>query len=96
MDGKIIGVIVALVLLLVLAGVIWLACRRISRTVKSYSRLIFGTDNVREGVKKMEMEYATTPKSVSSATGLVKARIFGGFPGISREGNGSPCPEFHA
>ena len=80
MDGKLIGVIVALVLLLVLAGVIWLACRRISRTIKSYSRLIFGTDNVREGVKKMEMEYATTPKSVSSATGLYLPSIMRDFP----------------
>lgn len=80
MDGKIIGVIIVLVLLLALAGVIWLACRKISRTVKSYSRLIFGTDNVREGVKKMEMEYATTPKSVSSATGLYLPSIMRDFP----------------
>lgn len=83
MNGKIIGVIIVLVLLLALVGVIWYACRRISRTVKSYSRMIFGTDNVREGVQKMEMEYATTPKSVSSATELY-------LPGIMRD-----FPEFH-
>ena len=83
MDGKIIGAIIVLVLLLVLAGVIYLAYRKISKTIKSYSRLIFGTENVREGVHKMEMEYASTPKSVSSATGLY-------LPGIMRD-----FPEFH-
>lgn len=83
MNGKIIGIIIVLVLLLALAGVIYFACRKISRTVKSYSRMIFGTDNVREGVQKMEMEYATTPKSVSSATELY-------LPGIMKD-----FPEFH-
>ncbi|MDE6673345.1 MAG: hypothetical protein K2K19_00830, partial [Acetatifactor sp.] len=80
MNGKIIGIIIVLVLLLALAGVIWLACRKISRTVKNYSRMIFGTDNVREGVQKMEMEYAATPKSVSSATGLYLPSIMRDFP----------------
>ncbi len=80
MNSKIIGIIIVLVLLLALAGVIWLACRKISRTVRSYSRLIFGTDNVREGVQKMEMEYAATPKSVSSATGLYLPSIMRDFP----------------
>lgn len=83
MNGKIIGIIIVLVLLLALAGVIYFACRKISRTVKSYSRMIFGTDNVREGVQKMEMEYATAPKSVSSATELY-------LPGIMKD-----FPEFH-
>lgn len=83
MSGKMIGIIIVLVLLLALAGVIYLAYRKISRTVKSYSRMIFGTDDVREGVQKMEMEYATTPKSVSSATGLY-------LPGIMKD-----FPEFH-
>lgn len=83
MNGKIIGLIIVLTLLLILAGVVYLACRKISKTVKSYSRMIFGTENVRDGVHKMEMEYAATPKSVSSATGLY-------LPGIMRD-----FPEFH-
>lgn len=80
MNGKMIGAIIILVLLLALAGVIYLACRKISRTVKGYSRMIFGTENVREGVQKMEMEYAATPKSVSSATGLYLPDIMKDFP----------------
>ena len=83
MDGEMKGAIIVLVLLLVLAGVIYVAYRRISRTIKSYSKMIFGTEDVRKGVQKMEMEYASTPKSVSSATGLY-------LPGIMRD-----FPEFH-
>lgn len=83
MDGKMLGAIIVLVLLLVLAGVIYLACRRLSKTIKGCSKMIFGTENVQEGVRKMEMEYAATPKSVSSATGLY-------LPGIMKD-----FPEFH-
>ena len=72
-----------LVLLLALAGVIYLAYRKISGTVKSYSRMIFGTEDVLKGVQQMEAEYAKTPKSVSSATGLY-------LPGIMKD-----FPEFH-
>lgn len=83
MNSTIIGIIIVLVLLLILTAVIYTVYRRISQKVKSYSRMIFGTENVREGVQKMEMEYATTPKSVSSATGLY-------LPGIMKD-----FPEFH-
>lgn len=80
MSGKIIGLIIVLVLLLVLAGVIYLAYRKISGTVKSYSRMLFGTEDVRKGVQMMEAEYAATPKSVSSATGLYLPSIMRDFP----------------
>ncbi len=80
MNGKIIGIIVILVLLLVLAGIIYLAYRKIRDTVRHYSRMLFGTENVRKGVQQMEMEYASTPKSVSSATGLYLPRIMKDFP----------------
>ncbi len=83
MSGKTIGIIIVLVLLLALAGVIYLAYRKISGTVKSYSRMIFGTEDVLKGVQQMEAEYAKTPKSVSSATGLY-------LPGIMKD-----FPEFH-
>lgn len=83
MNGKTIGIIIVLVLLLALTGVIYLACRKISKVVKGYSRMLFGTEDVRRGIQKMEAEYAATPKSVSSATGLY-------LPGIMKD-----FPEFH-
>lgn len=80
MKGTIIGAIIVLVLLLILAAVIYGIYRKISRTVKGYSRMLFGTEDVREGVQKMEREYAATPKSVSSATGLYLPEIMKDFP----------------
>jgi len=76
----IIGLIIVLVLLLILALIIYIAYRKITEKVRRFSRSVWGTNSVQEGIDKMNMEYATTPKSVSSATGLYLPRITRDFP----------------
>lgn len=85
MDLKagIIGIIIILILLLVLVGVVYAGYRYISRKLNGYARMLFGTNTITEGLHKTEMEYAATPKSVASATGLY-------LPGIMKD-----FPEFH-
>lgn len=80
MDGKLIAVIIILVLLLVLVGIIYYAYCRIRDKVRFFSRMAFGTSNIVEGLKKVDAEAATTPKSVSSATDLYLPSIMKDFP----------------
>lgn len=79
-DGKLIGIIVILVLLLVLAAIIFFAYIKIRDKVRTISNLMFGTDSLVDGFKKLEKEEAVTPKSVSSATGLYLPSIMRDFP----------------
>ncbi|MCM1100799.1 MAG: zinc ribbon domain-containing protein [Clostridium sp.] len=84
MSAGIIGIIIILVIILVLfAGVGltgYLLYRKIHNTVGTYSKLLFGTENPVEGIKKSEMENANRPKSVASATSLYLPRIMKDFP----------------
>lgn len=80
MDGKLIGIIIILVLLLILAGIIFFAYIRIRNKVREVSNLMFGTDSLVEGFKNLETEEAVTPKSVSSATNLYLPSIMRDFP----------------
>lgn len=73
-------IIVILVLLLVLVGIGYYAYRTIMNKIRSFSRMAFGTNSLKEGIGNMEAEYATTPKSVSAATGLYLPRIMRDFP----------------
>ncbi len=80
MNFMIIGIIVILVLVLVIIGIGFLVYIRIRDKVREVSRLAFGTSDVVEGVKRMEAEAASTPKSVSSATNMYLPRITKDFP----------------
>ncbi len=84
MDARMIGSIVILVLLLVVVGAVIGIILYIRSKVREFSQNVFGTENVMEGFKKQELEYASKPKSVSGATGLY-------LPQITRD-----FPEFHA
>ena len=79
-DGKLIGIIVILVLLLVLVGLIYYAYVKIRNKVRRFSRQVFGTSDIMDGMKNMEMEQSITPKSVSAATGLYLPKITKDFP----------------
>lgn len=79
-NGKLTAVIIILVLMLFLTGILYYAYRRIRNKVRSFSRMLFGTSNLAEGVRSMELEAATTPKSVASATGLYLPSIMRDFP----------------
>lgn len=82
MDKKawIIAVIIALVLLLVLIGVLFYAFQKIRSRIRYYCRMLFGTNTVSGGIRKMEAEYSETPKSVSAATSLYLPKITKDFP----------------
>lgn len=84
MSAGLIGIIIVLCLSLILVLVIgigiYMEYRKIHNTVSSYSRTIFGTDDPIEGMKKVEMENASTPKSVASATSLYLPQIMKDFP----------------
>ncbi len=79
-NGKLIAIIVILVLLLILVGIIYYTYRKIRNKIRYYSRKIFGTSNIVDGVRRMEMEQALTPKSVSAATSLYLPSIMRDFP----------------
>ncbi len=74
--------ITAILLVTCLLGAIF-AVYRIKRKLKMVSRLVFGTDSFLSGLKKQEVLYAETPKSVSSMTKML-------LPVIERD-----FPEFH-
>lgn len=74
------GLIVVLVLFLISAAVVYGVYSKIRNSVQSYSNMLFGTTNPMEGMKKVELENAGTPKSVASATSLYLPQIMKDFP----------------
>ncbi len=80
MDTTIKGLIIVLVLLLILVGIVYYAYRTIRRKIRRFSYMAFGTGSLLRGLGQGEAEYMTTPKSVSSATGLYLPRIMKDFP----------------
>ena len=92
MKATFIYIIVILVLILVIIGVIFWAVyqvmtkvRSIKRNVQSFSREFFGTSDIRQGLRNVENEYASTPKSVSAATSLCLPQITADFPHFNYE-----------
>jgi len=79
-NGKLIAVIVILVLLLILVGSIYYAYIKVCNKVRKFSRQVFGTSDIVDGIKSMEMEQSITPKSVSAATSLYLPQITKDFP----------------
>lgn len=77
----VLSIVLLIIVFLAAAGVAaFLAYRKVTGTVREYSRLLFGTDDPVEGVKKRELENAGTPRSVSSATNLYLPQIMRDFP----------------
>lgn len=74
------GTIIILVLALILVLCVYLGIRYIQEKIRTFSRLMFGTDSIAEGLKKQEAEYAATPKSVSSGTSIFLPQIMRDFP----------------
>lgn len=92
MEAKYIFIIIILVLILVIIGLVFFAAykvtkkiRSIKRDVQAVSRNLFGTSSITEGIKRVEQEYAATPKSVSGATSLCLPRITKDFPDFHYE-----------
>ena len=80
MKSGMIGLIVVLVLILVIILSIYLGIRYLRNKTREFSRMMFGTDNLREGIRRQEAEYASAPKSVSGATSLYLPQIMRDFP----------------
>ena len=80
MDSRLIKIIVILVLILIILGIIAYAYNRIRNKIRYYSRMLFGTSSIADGIRSMEKEAEITPKSVSSATNLYLPSIMRDFP----------------
>ncbi|MGN0366912.1 MAG: hypothetical protein ACI4E5_13395 [Suilimivivens sp.] len=80
MNAGMAGMIVILVLLLLIIGSIWYGVMRAKNAVESFAREAFGTSDIREGIRQVEQEYASTPKSVSAMTSLYLPKIKKDFP----------------
>ncbi len=80
MYKTLVAAIIVLVFVLVIIGIIYYAYVRIVRKARTYSRMLFGTDSLLQGIKQADAEAAVTPKSVSSATSLYLPRIMKDFP----------------
>ncbi len=68
------------VLLLVIAGGGGYAFHTVRKKVRHVSKELFGTQDLLEGIRSQEEEYANTPKSVASMTNLYLPRISRDFP----------------
>jgi len=79
-NARLIAIIIILVLLLVLVGLIYYGYIKIRNKIRRFSRQVFGTSDIMDGIKNMEMEQSVTPKSVSAATGLYLPKITKDFP----------------
>lgn len=80
MSASMIGIIVILVLALIVIGCIAYGVWKVKHAVENFSRQAFGTSDIREGLKQVEEEYASTPKSVSAMTSLYLPKIKKDFP----------------
>lgn len=79
-DKTLTAAMIVLVLILVIIGIIYYAYVKITRKVRSYSQMLFGTNSIAQGIRQAEAEAAATPKSVSSATSLYLPQIMKDFP----------------
>lgn len=79
-NGTIIGIIVILVLLLILVGIIYYAYVAVRNKIRQYSMILLNNPDPIKGLKQRELDVASTPKSVSSATNLYLPKIVKDFP----------------
>ena len=78
------GMVVVVILLCVVI-VIALGVWAITNRVKKFSRDVFGTENLAEGINRQADLAAETPKSVSGMTRLMEPQIMRDFPDFSWE-----------
>ena len=73
---KYIPLIIVLLLILAILVLIFYGASR----VKRFSRQIFGTDDIIQGVKKAQEDVTSTPRSVSAMTRIALPQIVSDFP----------------
>lgn len=77
---KYIPVIIILLCILAIAGAVFACFCYIRNKARQFSKSLWGTDNLAEGMEQMKREYASTPKSVSAMTSLLLPKIVSDFP----------------
>ena len=75
-----ISIIVILVLILIIMVIGIVAFLYLRNRAREFSKELFGTEDIRKAAKEMQVEYATTPKSVSAMTSLLLPKISEDFP----------------
>ena len=73
---KYIPLIIILLLILAILVLIFYGVYR----VKRFSRQLFGTDDILQGVKTAQEDLSTTPRSVSAMTRIALPQIVSDFP----------------
>ena len=82
MSLNVLGLTFSAVVFLGIFIAVAVAGMKIYRKIRSISRQAFGTENILEGFRQMEVENSTTPKSVAGMTSLTfprSRRIFLNF-----------------
>lgn len=69
----------AIVFLAVFVGAV-IGVRKLQRKIQSFSRMAFGTSDILKGLKQVELETSSTPKSVAAMTSLYLPKIKKDFP----------------
>ena len=69
-----------LILLLIVILAVFCGILYVRHKAKEFSRTIFGTEDLSDGIRQMKREYASTPKSVSGMTNLLIPKIVSDFP----------------
>ena len=69
-----------LILLLIVILAVFCGILYVRHKAKEFSRTIFGTEDLSDGIRQMKREYASTPKSVSGMTNLLLPKIVSDFP----------------
>lgn len=77
------GLLIELGIAAIGVGAIIYAVIAIKRKVAMFSTVLFGTSNLREGIRNRELEVAQTPKSVSSAQSLYGPLVQKDFPELN-------------
>ncbi|MCM1570205.1 MAG: zinc ribbon domain-containing protein [Roseburia sp.] len=85
MTGKMVGTIIILVLILLLILTVTIIVLRVRKKVREVSQAMFGTKDIIQGVKNMELQNEQTPKSVAAATSMFLPRIQRDFPEFQYE-----------
>lgn len=83
MTTTLILMIVVLVLALIVIGAIAYGIYKAKKKVQEFSRMAFGTPDLKKGLEQVEKEYEVSPKSVSTMTNLYLPRITKDFPDFS-------------
>ena len=71
-------IILGLILIIMVLGIV--AFLYLRKRAREFSKELFGTEDIRQAAKDMQIEYATTPKSVSAMTSLLLPKISADFP----------------